>query len=297
MGEAKNIYFTCLKCIPSVYSLVAVIMAVPPSYSDLGKAAKDLVNKGYNYGGIKCEVKTATASGVGFTTSGSSNLETGKVAGSLESKYALKDLGASLSQTWTTDNVLNSEISVEDKLLKGLKLTLETSFAPASGKTSGVIKSAFKQPHLATNVDGAAVLGYEGFVGGYQLAFDAASRKLTKSNFAFGYRAADFQVHTAVNDGSEFVGSLYQKLSGNLETGVSLSWTNGSNATSFALASKLAVDADTTLAAKINNGGQLGVSYAQNLRPGVKVTLSSLIDAKNFNAGGHKLGLGLEFSH
>ena len=58
-----------------------------------------------------------------------------------------------------------------------------------------------------------------GFVGGYQLAFDAASRKLTKSNFAFGYRAADFQVHTAVNDGSEFVGSLYQKLSGNLETG------------------------------------------------------------------------------
>ena len=27
-------------------------MAVPPAYSDLGKAAKDLVNKGYNYGGI-----------------------------------------------------------------------------------------------------------------------------------------------------------------------------------------------------------------------------------------------------
>ena len=51
------------------------------------------------------------------------------------------------------------------------------------------------------------------------MAFDAAARKLTKSNFAFGFRAADFQVHTAVNDGSEFVGSLYQKLSGNLETG------------------------------------------------------------------------------
>ena len=48
---------------------------------------------------------------------------------------------------------------------------------------------------------------------------------------------------------------------------------------------------------QISNAGHLGVSYAQNLRPGVKVTLSSLIDAKNFNAGGHKLGLGLEFSH
>ena len=48
---------------------------------------------------------------------------------------------------------------------------------------------------------------------------------------------------------------------------------------------------------QINNAGHLGVSYAQNLRPGVKMTLSSLIDAKNFNAGGHKLGLGLEFAH
>jgi len=281
-------------------------MAVPPAYGDLGKAAKDLVNKGYNYGGIKCDVKTATATGVGFTTSGSSNLDTGKVAGSLEAKYAIKDLGASLTQKWTTDNSLNSEISLEDKLLKGLKLTLETTFAPASGKTTGVLKSAFKQPHLAANVDvdfggptvhGAAVLGYEGWVAGYQLAFDTAARKLTKSNFALGFRAGDFQVHTAVNDGSEFVGSLYQKLSGNLETGVSLSWANGTNATSFALASKLAVDADTTIAAKVNNAGQVGVSYAQNLRPGVQLTLSSLVDAKNFNAGGHKLGLGLEFTH
>jgi len=31
------------------------------------------------------------------------------------------------------------------------------------------------------------------------------------------------------------------------------------------------------------------------LLAGVKLTLSSLIDGKNFNAGGHKLGLGVEF--
>lgn len=28
--------------------------------------------------------------------------------------------------------------------------------------------------------------------------------------------------------------------------------------------------------------------------PGVKLTLSALIDGKNFNAGGHKVGLGFE---
>lgn len=28
---------------------------------------------------------------------------------------------------------------------------------------------------------------------------------------------------------------------------------------------------------------------------GVKLTLSALVDGKNFNAGGHQLGLGLDF--
>jgi len=282
-------------------------MAVPPTFGDLGKAAKDLQNKGYNIGGIKVEVKTATANGVSFTTSGSSSLDSGKVSGSLETKYnLLKDLGVGLTQKWTTDNVLVTETSVEDKLLKGLKLQVDTTFAPASGKTAAVLKSTLKQPHLAANVDvdfagptvhGAAVVGYQGWVGGYQLAFDTGSRKLTKSNFAFGYRATDFEIHTAVNDGNQFVGSVFQKLNADLQTGVSVAWANGSNATTFALASKLAIDKDTTVQAKIDNTAKVGLSYAQNLRPGVKLTLSSLIDAKAFNAGGHKLGLGLDFAH
>ncbi len=47
--------------------------------------------------------------------------------------------------------------------------------------------------------------------------------------------------------------------------------------------------------AKVNNQGQIGTSYTQNLRPGIKINLSALIDAKNFNTGGHKLGAALTF--
>lgn len=32
-----------------------------------------------------------------------------------------------------------------------------------------------------------------------------------------------------------------------------------------------------------------------SLGSGIKLTLSALLDGKNINAGGHKLGLGLEF--
>lgn len=46
--------------------------------------------------------------------------------------------------------------------------------------------------------------------------------------------------------------------------------------------------------AKENNNGLVGVWNTQTIRPGVKLTLSGLVDGKNIDAGGHKLSLGLE---
>ena len=45
----------------------------------------------------------------------------------------------------------------------------------------------------------------------------------------------------------------------------------------------------------MNNGGQIGLGYTQNLRDGVKLTLSALVEGKTLNQGGHKLGVALDF--
>lgn len=55
-------------------------------------------NKNYlffisDYGLFKLECKTKTESGVEFTTSGSSSSDTGKVGGSLETKYKWSEYG------------------------------------------------------------------------------------------------------------------------------------------------------------------------------------------------------------
>ena len=47
--------------------------------------------------------------------------------------------------------------------------------------------------------------------------------------------------------------------------------------------------------AKVNHNGQIGLGYSQNLRDGVKLSLSSLIEARNISTGGHKIGLALDF--
>lgn len=73
-----------------------------------------------------------------------------------------------------------------------------------------------------------------------------------------------------------------------------MAWIAGSNNTRFGVATKYKIDEDASLSAKVNNGSMIGVSYTQNPRPGVKLTLSAVIDGKNFSIGGHKLGLGFE---
>jgi len=278
----------------------------PPKYGDLGKAARDLFSKGFNYGFNKLEVKSKTDNGVKFTTKGNHNSDTGRLSGELETEYKWKDYGLTFKESWTTENVLNTEVTIEDQLLDGLKLAFDTSFAPQTGKKSGKVKTGYKNDYVNLNCDvdfdfsgptiqGAGVLGYNGYLAGYQMSYDTSKNTLSKSNFAIGYEAGDFTLHTNVNNATEFAGSVHQKVNRDLETGVNLSWTAGSNVTRFGVAGKYKLDKDASVSFKVNNSGQVGCGYSQNLRDGVKLTLSSMVEAKNISAGGHKLGMGLEF--
>ncbi|XP_072037865.1 non-selective voltage-gated ion channel VDAC2-like isoform X2 [Amphiura filiformis] len=280
-------------------------MAVPPLYCDLGKTARDVFGKGYGFGFVKLDAKTTTGSGVAFNVGGSSNNDTGKVDGSLETKYSWKDYGLSFKEKWNTDNTLATEVTIEDQLAQGVKLTFDTSFSPNTGKKSGKVKSGYKRDYLnlTTDVDfdfagptvhGSAVFGYEGWLAGAEVSFDTSKSKLTRSNFAMGYKTGDFQLHTCVNEGTDFCGSVYQKVNDNLETAINVGWTSGTNTTRFALGAKYCLDADSSLRAKVSNTSQIGLGYTHQLRDGVKLTLSALIDGKSLNQGGHKLGLGVE---
>jgi hypothetical protein len=105
----------------------------PPQYADLGKTARDLFNKGYNYGTVKLDVKTRTKNQIDFNMTGEHNTDVQKSLGTLEAKYKAPAHGITFVEKWNTDNILKCELTVEDTLLKGLKLSLDSSFAPASG--------------------------------------------------------------------------------------------------------------------------------------------------------------------
>lgn len=76
-------------------------------------------------------------------------------------------------------------------------------------KKSGKIKTGYKREHInlgcdvdydinGTAVHGVAVVGYEGWLAGYQMTFEAGKNRVTQSNFAVGYKTDEFQLHTNV---------------------------------------------------------------------------------------------------
>ncbi|CAF3673373.1 unnamed protein product [Adineta steineri] len=277
----------------------------PPKFSDLNKQVSDIFNKGYFFNVFKLDVKTRTANGVNFNVVGEHNTETAQTTGSLETKYVVPEYGLTFLEKWNTNNLLKCEITADNQLAQGFKVVFDATLIPNTGKKTAELRTAYThdKAHVETNVafdsagpilNGAVVLGHQGWLAGYQYVFNTARSALTKNNFAVGFRAKDFTLYANMNDSNEVGGSVYQRINDRLETGVQLAWTAGSNQTRFALASKYQLDAQTVVSAKVNNICQVGLSFAQLLRPGVKLTLSALFEAKNLNAGGHKVGLGLE---
>lgn len=53
------------------------------------------------------------------------------------------------------------------------------------------------------------------------------------------------------NDGTEFGGSIYQKVNDNLETAVNLAWTAGNSNTHFGIAAKYQIDADASFSVRV----------------------------------------------
>lgn len=90
-----------------------------------------------------------------------------------------------------------------------VRLVFQVRLYRSNSKKSGKVKSAYKREYLNAGCDvdfdfagptihGAAVLGYEGWLAGYQMTFDSAKSKMTRSNFAIGFKTEDFQLHTHV---------------------------------------------------------------------------------------------------
>lgn len=109
-----------------------------------------MLSKDYPFSGTSLEVKTKTPSKVAFKVAGLRDSKTLGITGDLEAKYVDQKNGLVFTETWTTANVLKSQIELENYIAKGLKLDVNTSLNPDKGSKSALFNVIYKQSGVHT---------------------------------------------------------------------------------------------------------------------------------------------------
>lgn len=274
-------------------------MVVPPTFSDLGKVAKDVFSKGFSIGSNKLTVKTKTATGISlspaFEMKNDGLIATFETSGSPAEGFTLKE-------KWTSDNITKTNLIVEDKLAKGLKCDLEVCINAASGKKSAVAKTAFKTEGFHGTFDAnldlagptlnATVVGeYNGIQAGAEVEFDTEKSKLNKNALAVGFSQKDITFVGFVKDLSLFEGLVHHKVNADTEIAAKLDWNNQTSGCSFNFGAKHVLDKATALRIKIDCAGKTTMSVTHKVKPWLEATLSNQLNAKTLNAISHGISL------
>jgi len=286
---------------------------VPPSWKDLGKSSNDLLGKDYHFHGASLEVKTQTPSNVAFKVQGSRDSKSNAINGDIEGKWTDKVHGLTLTQTWTTSNVLRNQVELDNLIAKGLKLDLATSLTPDKGSKTAVLNAVYKQSGLHTRAaldvfkgptfTADTVLGRNGFLLGAEAAYNVTGGNITRYAAAVGYNAPEYAVTVhGLNNFNTFSASYYHRVSRDVEAGAKAVYDSKSTHGGVALevGTKTYLDSSAFVKAKINNSGVIALGYTQSLRPGVKASFGLALDTQKLNEASphgpaHKVGVQFVF--
>lgn len=279
----------------------------PQKFADLGKEARDLLSKNYHFGTVKIEAKTKAANGLAFTAEGSHNTGNGDVGGSLEGKVTLKPYGVTLTKKWNTANVVSGTIGFENKLIDGLKVDLDGSLSPVTGKMTTKVKTDFtglsnlratldvaSADFTAPSVHLSGVAAYQGWHAGYQASYDTATCKPTENNACVSYKNGGVSIHAAIANASKYTYTVHHAVNDNLQVAAAFACEAGAE-TGITVGGKYSLDGSAYLKAKLDHKLNLGVSYSQAFGSGVQATLSARVNGKALDQGGHQVGLQINF--
>jgi len=288
-------------------SLAPLSTMAPLAYKDLGKKAKDLLNKNYNTN-TKLEVKTKTSDGLAFTFNGARNNDSLKTAADLTVKYTDKENGLTVEGVHDSDNKTKLVLSVEDTLADGLTLSVEAQTVNSEPR-SILTGLEYKADCLAAKADvdflngmavgGSAVFSYDGFALGVDGAYHIERADITKVNAALQYSTKEFIVTTAINAKGEKVAASYiHYLPEVAPAGASVSGDVQHDRTKktnvFTIGGQYNYDKSCFVKAKANSDGIFSVLFQSQLRSNADLSIGSQIDTtKLATAGSHKIGLQL----
>jgi len=279
----------------------------------LGKSSNDLLSKDYYINGTSLEVKTKTPSNVTFKVAGTSDAKSDHIHGDVEAKYVDPKNGFTVTQAWTTTNLLKTNFEIENQIAKGLKFEINSTLHPDKGSKNALLSTIYKQPglHSRAFIDvfkgpsftADTVIGRDGFLLGAEGTYNVTEGRISRYAAALGYSAPEYAVSLhGLGNMSTFAASYYHRVSRDVEAGAKAIYDSKAPTSNVSLevGCKAYLDAAAFIKAKVNSAGTLVLGYTQSLRPGVKMSAGLALDTQRLNdpslAGpAHKVGASFVF--
>jgi len=275
-----------------------------PEFSDVGKTAKDLLEKDFNLGKTKLESKTTSAQGVEFTTTFERS-NSDFIKGELKTKY--KTDSFTFTDTVNTDTDLGLKIEATN-LVDGAKFDVDTSFNPNNGKKDLKVGFNYKKKDVITTTGSCnvfkssakldAVLGYEKFLTGASVNV-ASLQNPAKADIGvlLGYVDTDYALTVMADFGEkapQFSARYHHNINKDITVALKTSYPNKDKRPSFELGAQYKLDGDASMKGKVGTNGKLDFAYIQKITKDLKASFGLSIDTQKMDAP-HQYGLSLTF--
>jgi len=203
---------------------------------------------------------------------------------------------------------------LDNLIVRGLKVDLKSSLSPDKGTKTAHLSTFYKQSSLHSHATldvfkgptftADSVIGRDGFLVGAEASYNVTAGNISRYAAAVGYSAPEYSVTLhGLNNFNTFSASYYHRVSPDVEAAAKAVYDTKSNHGDVLLevGSKTCLDKHSSIKAKINNAGVIGLGYSQDLRQGIKASFGLALDTQKLNelspAGpAHKFGLKFVFN-
>ncbi|XP_073294016.1 mitochondrial outer membrane protein porin of 34 kDa-like isoform X2 [Primulina huaijiensis] len=269
----------------------------PGLYSDIGKRARDLLNKDYLSSDQKFTITTYSPTGVTLTSTGTKKGELflADINTQLKHKNVTTDIkvdtAANLFTTFTIDEPapgLKTILSFKVPDQRSGKLELQYLH-----ECAGISSSIGLTVNPIVNFSG--VLGSDKIAIGTDVSFDTKEGALTKCNFGASFTNSDLIASLTLNDkGDTLTGSYYHTVNPVTSTavGAEVAHSFTSNENTITVGTQHLLDPLTTVKARLNNFGKASALIQHEWRPKSLITVSTEVDTKSIDKSA-KFGLAL----
>ncbi|KAK1563162.1 hypothetical protein Q3G72_023308 [Acer saccharum] len=268
----------------------------PGLYTDIGKKARDLLNKDYQ-SDHKFTITTYSPTGVAITSTGTKKGELflADVNTQLKNKNITTDIKVDTSSN------LSTTITV-DQPAPGVKAILSLK---VPDQRSGKIEIQYLHDYAGINTSigltANPVVNFSGVVGtnllslGTDLSFDTKTGNFTKCNAGLSFCNEDLIASLTLNNkGDSLVASYYHTVNPLMNTAVGAEVTRSfsTNENTITVGTQHSLDPLTTLKARVNNAGKASALIQHEWRPKSFFTISGEVDTKAIEKSA-KVGLAL----